>query len=136
MCVIRVARVRDPYTRMLRAIGVAVLSWPVPMLKARNRHFAIIGYGACLRFANRNVRTISRVIVHPQFRAAGIAQELVRQLIDRCPTRYIESSTSMGAYAGFLSRSGFTPISTPPDEPAYFLLDRNPIRSLTVRTRP
>lgn len=123
-CVIRVATVRE--RRRERLIGVAVLSWPVPMVAARNRHFGIQGYGRCLAFASRNVRTISRVIVHPQFRAAGIAHELVRQLVMRCPTRYVESSTCMGAFAGFLRRSGFMQLDRAPDAPAYFLLDRAP----------
>jgi GNAT superfamily N-acetyltransferase len=124
ICAVRVAAIRVPHTRAVRIVGVAALSWPVPMLRARNRHFGVSGYRHCLGFANSRVRTISRVIVHPQFRAAGIAQELVRQLIARCPTRYIESSTSMGAFAGFLTRCGFEQIPTEPAEPAYFLLDR------------
>lgn len=124
-CVIRVAFVRERHTRRERVIGVAVLSWPVPMLAARNRHFRIDGYGNRLRFANENVRTISRVIVHPQFRAAGIAQDLVRQLVERCPTRYVESSTHMGAFAGFLRRCGFQSLQVQHGEPAYFLFDRS-----------
>ena len=123
-CLIRVARTRDRHSKNWRTIGVAVLSWPVPMMAARNRRFGMRDYKQCLRFANSNLRTISRVIVHPQFRAAGIAQELVRQLITRCPTRYIESATSMGAFASFLVRCGFKPLDTLGGEPAYFLLDR------------
>ena len=123
-CLTRVAWIRDPVTHARKVVAIAVLSWPVPMLVVRNRHFGITGYGGCLRFANRQVRTISRVIVHPQFRSVGLAQDLVRQLIDRCPTRYVESSTSMGAFAGFLTRCGFERFNTRPLEPSYFLLDR------------
>lgn len=107
-------------------VGVAVLSWPVPMLRARNRLFNLPpAYGVRLRFANAHVRTISRVIVHPQFRALGVATALVRELVARCPTRFIESSATMGRYATFLRAAGFAPIDVGADEPAYFLLDRS-----------
>jgi ABC-type ATPase with predicted acetyltransferase domain len=94
------------------------------MVRARNRHFGVTGYAEALRFANANLRTISRVIVHPQFRAAGIAQALVRQLLDVCPTRYVECSASMAAFAGFLTRCGFRRLPTGPAETPYFLFDR------------
>lgn len=107
-----------------RVVGVAVLSWPVPMLAARNRHFAVArGYGERLRFANAHVRTLSRVIVHPQFRAAGVATLLVRALLDGAPTRYVETSAAMARYAGFLAGAGFRLISDAPAEPAYLLFD-------------
>lgn len=111
-----------------RLIGVAVLSWPVPLLRARVRHFALPpGYGVRLRFANAHVRTISRVIVHPQFRALGIATRLTHALIDACPTRYVESSAAMGRYATFLRAAGMTNVASAPGEPAYFLIDRNDV---------
>lgn len=121
-CRVRVARVRR--LRRWRTVGVAVLSWPVPMMMARNRHFHVNGYRNSLRFANAYVRTISRVVVHPQYRAAGLAGELVRQLCARCPTRYVECATSMGDFAGFLIRNGFVALPTRVGEPAYFLFDR------------
>lgn len=123
-CEIRVARYIEPGAPD-RLVGVAVLSWPVPMLTARCRHLGLpAGYGDRLRFANANVRTVSRVIVHPQFRALGVATRLVRELIDVCPTRYVESSAAMGAYATFLLAAGMGRVPTLPSEPAYFLVDR------------
>lgn len=135
-CVIRVATIREAHSRRDRVIGVAVLSWPMPMVGPRNRHFGLTGFTNCVRFVNQNLRTISRVIVHPQFRAAGIAHQLVRQLIDRCPTRYVESSTCMGAFTGFLVRSGFVPLPHKPTEPAYFLLDRAQVAPPSDTTSP
>lgn len=132
-CVVRTARLTSPSGRR-RTVAVGVLSWPVPMVTARNRHFRIRCYGKALRFANANVRTLSRVIVHPQFRAAGLAQQIVRQLVDRSPTRYVECSTTMGAYAGFLTRCGFEQIATEPGEPSYFLFDRNSRRRASRRS--
>jgi GNAT superfamily N-acetyltransferase len=109
-----------------RAIAVAVLSYPVPLLSARLEHFALRRkYGPCLRFANANLRTVSRVIVHPQFRSIGLACALTRQLVERCPTRYVEASARMARFIAFFERAGFTRVaSTDPDRPDYFILDK------------
>lgn len=132
-CKIVVATYEESH-RPRRTIGVAVLSWPVPMVRARNRHFALPpGYGTRLRFANANLRTISRVIVHPQFRALGIATALVAELIARCPTRYVECSAAMGRYATFLRAAGMTRIDVGADEPAYFLFDRRTVYRALAR---
>ena len=123
-CIVRAAWYA---ARRRRLIGVAVLSWSVPMLRARNDHFNVAsGYGERLRFANANVRTVSRVIVHPQFRALGIASQLVDDLIDRCPTRYVEASAVMGEFSRLFTGAGFQHVQTRAGDPAYFLFDRQP----------
>ncbi|HMO27412.1 MAG TPA: hypothetical protein PKB10_14215, partial [Tepidisphaeraceae bacterium] len=80
---VRVALYDDPL-RGVRAIGIGILSWPVPNVPARLRYFQLDPKRRRenLAFANAHVRTISRIIVHPQFRSAGVASALVRQLID------------------------------------------------------
>jgi ABC-type ATPase with predicted acetyltransferase domain len=96
------------------------------MLEARIAHFRLErSFVLCLRFANAHVRTISRVVVHPQFRSLGLACELVRQLIERAPTRYVESSARMARFTRFLESAGMTCIA-PGDasRPAYFLIDK------------
>lgn len=114
----------DPAGRR-KLVAIAVLSWPVPMVPARKRHFALSsGYGVALRFANQHVRTISRVIVHPQFRALGLARRLVSDLIDRCPTRYVDTLAMMGDFVGCFTSAGMTRIATRPGEAPYFLIDR------------
>ena len=124
-CIIRGAWHRDAKGRR-RLVAIAVLSWPVAMVKARQRHFDVApGYRAALDFANANVRTISRVIVHPQFRSLGLARRLVRELIDRCPARYVETLATMGPVADCFTAAGMTRIPTPPDETAYFVIDRH-----------
>jgi GNAT superfamily N-acetyltransferase len=109
-----------------RVVACAVLSWPVPMLEARIVHFGLDrSFKACLDFANAHIRTVSRVVVHPQFRSLGLAGELVRQLIDLAPTRYVESSARMARFTRFLESAGMTRI-TPGDAttPAYFLIHK------------
>jgi ABC-type ATPase with predicted acetyltransferase domain len=76
-------------------------------------------YGEKLRFVNAHVRTISRVIVHPQFRALGIASRLVRRICEDCTTRYVEAIATMGEVHPFFEKGGMRRI----DE-GYFLFDR------------
>ncbi len=115
-----------------RVVGVAVLSWPVPMLRARMAYFGLSrSYRENLRFANAHLRTISRVVIHPQFRSIGMAAELVRQVIGRCPTRYVEASARMGHFVRFFENAGMTRVPVPPgapeNAPAYFVIDRGEV---------
>jgi ABC-type ATPase with predicted acetyltransferase domain len=118
----------DPGDRE-RIVAVGVLSYPVPTVKTRDRHFNMIGasYGQRLRFANQHIRTISRIIIHPQFRAIGLATQLVRQLCSQCPTRYVEAMAVMGSVHPLFERAGMTritPANAPPGKPIYYLFDR------------
>jgi GNAT superfamily N-acetyltransferase len=123
-CITRGAWHRDTAGRE-KLIAIAVLSWPVPMVPARRRLFALSsGYREALTFANANVRTISRVIVHPQFRSLGLARQLVRDLIYRCPTRYVDTLATMGDFVGCFTAAGMTRMPTLPGEAAYFVIDR------------
>jgi ABC-type ATPase with predicted acetyltransferase domain len=108
-------------------IAVAVLSYPTPALRTRERALSLTGprYGERLRWINANLRTISRVIVHPQFRSLGLASQLVRRVLEDCPTRYVEAVAAMGLVHPFFVRAGMTlhePMSE--GESAYFLFDR------------
>ena len=108
-----------------RLVAVGVLSWPIAMHKTRMVHFNLpTDYGTNARFANENLRTISRVIVHPQFRAIGLAREIVRRLIEACPTPYVEASAVMGRFAKFFTSAGMVQIDSDPEKPAYFLYDK------------
>src|SRR3954462_2185867 len=63
-------RPAHPTRARSRVVAVAVLSWPAPSSLPREAALGRLGRfdrTANLRFANRHVRTISRVIVHPQF---------------------------------------------------------------------
>jgi len=107
--------------------AVAVMSWPVPMLGARRDHFKLhsLTYKQSIQFANEHFRTLSRVVVHPRYRALGLASLLCRDMARDCPTTYLESSARMGDYSPFLLRAGFEQICTStPDRPAYFLFKK------------
>ena len=125
---VRVARYAPPEDPSARAqlAAVAVLSWPVPCMRGRETFFGTRGwaYGRRLRWANRNVRTISRVIVHPQFRGVGLASGLVRQLIAACPVRYVEAVAAMGRAHPFFEKAGMRRIDPADEGAVYYVFDR------------
>jgi GNAT superfamily N-acetyltransferase len=117
----------DPEAGQLVAVGV--LSWPVPTILARDHHFGMVGasYAEKLRFANQHIRTISRVVVHPQFRSLGLASRLIDCLCKHCPTRYVEAIAMMGHAHPMFERAGMRRIDLEPEDPrrpVYYILDR------------
>jgi GNAT superfamily N-acetyltransferase len=110
-----------------QTVAMGVLSWPVPFVKARNDHFGISAARTInkIRFINAHVRTISRIIVHPQFRSLGLASLLVRHLCATCPTRYVEALAAMGRAHPLFERAGMRRIEPArPEQPVYYLFDR------------
>ena len=115
-------------SRPSRVVGVAVLSWPTLSCRPRER---VLGLRAGttpgdVDFVNANVRTISRVIVHPQFRSLGVAVALVRRVLSECPTRYVEAVAAMGEVHPLFERAGMRKVTPQGDRggAAYFIFDR------------
>jgi GNAT superfamily N-acetyltransferase len=77
-------------------------------------------YEARLRFLNRNLRTISRLIVHPQFRGLGIGSALVRRICCDCDTRWVEAIARMGEVCSCFERGGMERCGE-----GYFLWERD-----------
>lgn len=106
-CRLPIGDLRLKEERPVRVVGVAVLSFPtissrarrgvMPLPRARERY---------IEFLNRHVRTISRVIVHPQFRGVGIASALVARVCSECTTRYVEAFARMGEVHPLFERGG------------------------------
>ncbi len=110
-----------------RLAAVGVLSYPVPSCRPRERVLDRLNFTRAqnLAFANQQVRTISRVVVHPQFRSLGLSTILVQCLCDNCDTRYVEAIAMMARAHPFFDRAGMTRIAPErDDEPVYFILDR------------
>jgi len=112
-----------------RPVAVAVLSYPTLAHFGRERALRLsrLDPKQRIRFVNKHVRTISRVAVHPTFRAVGLAGLLVRCLLHRCTTRYTEAMAVMGRAHPFFERAGMKRVSqadTQPDRPVYYLYDR------------
>ncbi|MBC7783094.1 MAG: GNAT family N-acetyltransferase [Burkholderiales bacterium] len=110
-----------------RVIAVAVLSYPSALHRTRHKVFELKhhGFGERIAWANANVRTISRVIVHPQFRSIGLARVLIKQLIDSATTRYVEASARMGRAHPLFERAGMHRVEpASAAEPVYYWIDR------------
>jgi len=63
---------------------------------------------------NRDIRTISRVIVDPRYRARGIARRLVAFYLNDPETRCTEAISAMGAFCPFFERAGMRATPIPP----------------------
>jgi GNAT superfamily N-acetyltransferase len=61
---------------------------------------------------NTNLRTISRVVVKPQYRGLGVASALVRHYLSAPLTPYTEAIASMGYVSPFFERAGMVRIGT------------------------
>ena len=124
----------DDDPRAWRVVAVAVLSYPTIRSTPRERTLGLRDAAPRDRaaYVNAHVRTISRVVVHPQFRGLGLASELVRKLIAVCPTRYVEASAVMAHVHPFFAAAGMRKVnvddvsSKPNHElrPAYFIFDK------------
>lgn len=137
-CVVVARYVPDRADRPPKVIGIGVLSWPSALHRARHRTFGIrsMRFGQRLYWVNANLRTISRVIVHPQFRALGLARQLIEALCARCPTPFIESTARMGRAHPMFERAGFTRVEPiDEDEPLYYWRRLSPSLSFTSLTQ-
>ena len=74
---------------------------------------------------NRELRTISRVIVEPRWRGCGLAVRLVRHALANPDPHvlFTEALAAMGRVHPFFDRAGMTRYERPPDAPAQRLLD-------------
>lgn len=107
--------------------AVAVLSYPALGVAARRRALGLDGMDGAAQasFINANVRTISRVVVHPAYRGLGLAVALVRCVIRHCPVRYVEALSMMARVHPFFERAGMTRAGSADEgRPAYYIIDR------------
>jgi len=133
--------------------GVLVVSPPVMNVRGRNRAFAGRYYGrdraAAVARLNAEVECISRVVVHPAFRGAGLAVAMVRHALDHAATPRVEALAAMGAVHPFFERAGMRAWGVPDADAARFLSAAQaaglsarqvaavePVRRLTNRPTP
>lgn len=100
---------------------VGVLVESLPALACKLRDVALGGRYAQLgslrqRAAalNAEVRCISRVVVHPQWRGLGLSVRLVRTALDTATTPLTEALAAMGNVHPFFEKAGMTAYRRPP----------------------
>ncbi len=104
----------------LQTAGVIVYSMPTAGAQLRNIATAGLFTGldrqSRLKLVNKNIRTISRVIIEPRFRALGLAARLVKETMPVMDVPFIEALAVMGRINPFFEKAGMTryepPIST------------------------
>jgi hypothetical protein len=68
---------------------------------------------ACAKRINALVRTISRVVIDPRYRALGLARTLVRRYLDDPLTPCTEAIAAMGRCCPFFVRAGMREVECP-----------------------
>jgi hypothetical protein len=104
----------------LEVAGVIVYSVPTAGAQMRNIAtdgiFAGLDKSTQLKLINKNIRTISRVIIEPRFRSLGLAVRLVKKTMPLMNISFVEALAVMGRVNPFFEKAGMTrydvPIST------------------------
>lgn len=98
-----------------RGQAVALIAYCLPgaNLAGRNRALAPLlerlPIRGRLRFWNTHLRTISRVVVDPNWRGLGLAADLVRRTLPMAGVPYVEALAAMGRVHPFFEQGGMTP---------------------------
>jgi hypothetical protein len=101
----------------LQTDGVIVYAMPTTGCQMRNAVFGFLsGLDKNMRLAliNKNIRTISRVIIEPRFRTLGLAVRLVKETMPLLNVPVIEALAVMGQVNPFFEKAGMTRIDAPP----------------------
>jgi hypothetical protein len=82
---------------------------PAASLTLRSRYFDLHRARSreALAALNCQLWLLSRVVLHPTYRGAGIAAAFVRRVCETCPVPFIETLTAMGRVNPFFERAGF-----------------------------
>ena len=101
-----------------RPVGVIVYAMPLPNVALRNRatnnrYVGLASREMSLRLLNREMRCISRVVIHPQYRGIGLAQYLVRETLGLADTPLVEAMASMGRVNPFFAKAGMAQYDGP-----------------------
>lgn len=94
-----------------RIIGILIESLPALSCALRNRalgdrYARWSDRATSARLLNQEVRCISRVVVHPQYRGLGLAVRLVREALRSPQTPYTEALAAMGRVHPFFRQAG------------------------------
>lgn len=90
-------------------IGICVFTTPPKSLRQRSRYFGLSGRWSKwqLQALNAQLAMLSRVVLHPAYRGAGLAADFIRASCRACPWPWIETLTEMGHFHPFFEKAGF-----------------------------
>lgn len=90
-------------------IGICVFAAPASALRLRHRFFGLAPRGNPfhLKQLNEQLWCLSRVVIHPTYRGAGLAARFVRASCRLCPVPWIETLSAMGHLNPYFEQAGF-----------------------------
>jgi len=98
-------------------IGCLVIGNPMLNLKGRNIYTKGLfskNTSDIAKQINKEFDVISRVVIHPKYRAIGLSYYLIKEYIEKhCKAKFVESLAKMGKYSRFFERAGLTRVDIP-----------------------
>jgi ABC-type lipoprotein export system ATPase subunit len=96
------------------AVGICVFTSPPLALSQRSRFFGLRGgwSGTALRALNAQLVTLSRVVLHPTYRGAGLAAWFIRESCRSGPWPWVEALAQMGHVNPFFEKAGFVRVGS------------------------
>lgn len=91
-----------------RVIGAIAYANSPLQAKGRNLY---LGYAPSPDEVNRDFLTISRVVLHPTYRALGLGARLVRETLARVERKYVETMAVMARFNPFFAKAGMTRVN-------------------------
>ena len=92
--------------RKTETAGTIVYSYPTPMCFGRTK-----AWKGNLKQLQREISTISRVIIHPKYRSIGLGAKLVKETRPQAGTPYVEAVAVMARYNPFFEKAGMQRIT-------------------------
>jgi len=89
-------------------VGIILYSYPPPHVFGRKQAF---GKTPKLDEINKNLATISRVVLHPKYRSIGLGIRLVKETLPLVGRRHVEAIAVMALYNPFFEKAGMKRIT-------------------------
>lgn len=103
-----------PLTAAVLVVALPPLACTLRSIAIANRYHSP-NKSLAAALLNQEVRTISRVIVHPLFRSLGLARQLVQHALQHAQTPYTEALAAMARVHPFFDQAGMTRYDRPAD---------------------
>ena len=90
-------------------VGICVFTSPAAALRLRSKYFGLTNPRTrlAMQALNEQLWLLSRVVLHPTYRGAGVASSFVSGACDLCPVPWIETLSAMARVNPFFERAGF-----------------------------
>ena len=85
---------------------VGMIVYRYPPLSCFGRNKALSRKKATAKWLNRNLSTISRIVLHPKYRSIGLGFALVKKTLAQTGMAYVEAVAMMAKYNPFLEKAG------------------------------